>query len=194
MLFFAPVLFGLSASLDALLLGICYGIRGITVRLWENLLISFITLLGTCLSIGFGILLMPLLPAATATILGSAVLIILGMYYLTKPLLAKLNLRLFPHKAKENVCEEDLPARTSLKEALLIGITLSVNNMSIGFVSGIAGLHPVPTAIITLLFSIVFLYLGNRMGRSRVFKFASRLADPVSGGLLVLLGLLQLLL
>lgn len=194
MLFFAPVLFGLSASLDALLLGICYGIRGITVRLWENLLISFITLLGTCLSIGFGILLMPLLPAATATILGSAVLIILGMYYLTKPLLTKLYLHLFPHITKESACEEMPPARTSVKNALLIGITLSVNNMSIGFGSGIAGLHPVPTAITTLLFSIVFLYVGNRLGRSRILKFANRLADPVSGGLLVLLGLLQLLL
>lgn len=194
MLFFAPILFGLSASLDALLLGICYGIRGITMRLWENLLISFITLVGTCLSIGFGILLMPLLPAATATLLGSAVLIILGVYYLTKPLLAKLYFRLFSKRTKEAACRDDLTDRTSVKEALLIGVTLSVNNMSIGFGSGIAGLHPVPTAIITLLFSIVFLYLGNRLGRSQILTFANRLADPVSGGLLIMLGLLQLLL
>ena len=31
------LLFGISASLDALMIGIGYGIRGIRIRLWQNL-------------------------------------------------------------------------------------------------------------------------------------------------------------
>ena len=46
----ASLLFGISASLDALLVGVSYGIRGIRIRLWQNLAISLVTLLGTCLS------------------------------------------------------------------------------------------------------------------------------------------------
>ena len=38
------LLFGISASLDALMIGIGYGIRGIRIRLWQNLVISGITL------------------------------------------------------------------------------------------------------------------------------------------------------
>ena len=50
----ASLLFGISASLDALLVGVSYGIRGIRIRLWQNLAISLVTLLGTCLSVGLG--------------------------------------------------------------------------------------------------------------------------------------------
>lgn len=53
-MFFASLLFGISASLDALLVGIGYGIRGTRIKLWQNLVISLITLLGTCLSVGLG--------------------------------------------------------------------------------------------------------------------------------------------
>ena len=43
----APLLFGISASLDALLVGIGYGLRKVRIRLWQNLTISLVTLAGT---------------------------------------------------------------------------------------------------------------------------------------------------
>ena len=53
-MFIASLLFGISASLDALLVGISYGLRNVRIRLWQNLSISLVTLLGTCLSVGLG--------------------------------------------------------------------------------------------------------------------------------------------
>ena len=53
-MFTIALLFGVSASLDALLVGISYGIRRVRIRLWQNLAISLVTLLGTCLSVGLG--------------------------------------------------------------------------------------------------------------------------------------------
>ena len=49
---FPSLLFGISASLDALLVGISYGLRKVRIRLWQNLVISLVTLSGTCLSVG----------------------------------------------------------------------------------------------------------------------------------------------
>ena len=38
----ASLLFGISASLDALLVGISFGLRGVRIRLWQNLTISLV--------------------------------------------------------------------------------------------------------------------------------------------------------
>lgn len=59
----ASLLFGISASLDALLVGMAYGIRQVRILPWQNLAISLVTLLGTCLSVGLGHRLAALLPA-----------------------------------------------------------------------------------------------------------------------------------
>ena len=194
MSFFAPVLFGLSARLDALLLGISYGIRGIAIRLWQNLLVSFITILGTCISIGLGKLFLPLLPHVTATLIGSVLLVLLGLYYMTKSLLGKLWKSIRHHDLEINSAVEEASINSTknyLKDTLFMGVVLSLNNMGIGFSASIAGLHLLSTVIATLFFSVVFLSLGNCLGKYSPFPIADRLADPVSGGLLILLGLLQ---
>ena len=80
----APLLFGISASLDALLVGIGYGLRKVRIRLWQNLTISLVTLAGTCLSVGLGHRLAVLLPEAVGAYGGSLVLILLGLYYILK--------------------------------------------------------------------------------------------------------------
>ena len=83
-MFTIALLFGVSASLDALLVGISYGIRRIRIRLWQNLTISLVTLLGTCLSVGLGQRLAAVLPSMIGEYAGSLVLIILGLYYIAK--------------------------------------------------------------------------------------------------------------
>ena len=80
----ASLLFGISASLDALLVGISFGLRGVRIRLWQNLTISLVTLLGTCLSVGLGHRLAALLPGSMGLYAGSLVLILLGLYYISK--------------------------------------------------------------------------------------------------------------
>ncbi len=208
----SSILFALSASLDALLVGISYGIRGICIRLWQNLLVSLITLFGTCLSIGFGTLLLPVLPGSVASCIGSAVVILLGLYYMTKTFFVRLQQY---YLIKNQVCAElqknsvedvvftplktnvnDLPSRSDspkfIKEILLMGTALSLNNIGIGFGASIAGLSFLSTSIATLFFSVLFLFLGNKLGQSRFLSFADRFSEPLSGALLILLGVCQL--
>lgn len=80
----ASLLFGISASLDALLVGIGFGLRRVRISLWQNLVISLVTLLGTCLSLGLGHRLAGLLPGAISAYAGSLVLILLGLYYIAR--------------------------------------------------------------------------------------------------------------
>ena len=96
-MFIASLLFGISASLDALLVGISYGLRNVRIRLWQNLSISLVTLLGTCLSVGLGRRLAAFLPDSAGEYAGSLVLILLGLYYMVKWTITHLRPKTLPN-------------------------------------------------------------------------------------------------
>ena len=239
----SSLLFGISASLDALLVGISYGIRQIRIRFWQNLIISLITLLGTCLSVGLGHKLIPFLPAPIQGCAGSLILILLGLYYIVKWVITSLQnccpkappeaaqspeitstsaKGTAPTSSMRNTsysnaasssrttssASEDLPTKIDsstrdasaaknpssqlkLAEVFALSLTLSLNNLSAGLSASLAGLTLLPTAVSTLVCSILFLFSGNRLGQNPVLQLAGRAADPLSGALLIGLGLVQ---
>ncbi len=193
----ASLLFGISASLDALLVGISYGIRQIHIRFWQNLVISLITLAGTCLSVGLGHQLADHLPAIIGNRAGSLILVILGLYYIIKWMTACLKNQ-DVKAAPSSVEDERLPALRmvslqALKPAEIFGLslTLSLNNLSAGLSASIAGMPLFPAAVSTFACSVLFLYSGNHLGRHPLLQLVGRAADPISGILLIGLGLLQ---
>lgn len=195
MQFIPSLLFGISSSLDALLVGISLGLRRVRIRLWQNLIISLITLLGTCLSVGLGGRLAALLPGSIALGAGSAVLILLGAYYIAKWAYSALRRRKAGNAPDEitQASRAETPPSLRLAGVFLLSFTLSVNNMGMGLAASIAGLPLLPAAAATVLCSILFLLVGNRLGKSRIFDFMESCSDPLSGILLIGLGILQLL-
>lgn len=191
------LLFGISASLDALLVGVSYGLRGVRIRLLQNLFISLVALLGTCLSVGLGSLLTPLLPPLVCSCAGSLILMFLGIYYIAKWTLTVQQDRdadRFPDSEGSALISTDRTLCLTAAEVFFLSITLSVNNLGIGLSASIAGLALIPAATATCICSILFLYLGNRLGRSRLMQLIGNLADPISGVLLICLSLIQFLL
>ena len=196
-MFFASLLFGISASLDALLVGIGYGIRGTRIKLWQNLVISLIPLLGPCLSVGLGHRLVRLLPGVIGDYAGSLILILLGLYYIVKWTISFLRCD-SGETASENPGHEMVSASVSiafpclkLTEVLILSLTLSLNNLSAGLSASLAGLTLLPAAVSTLACSVLFLFAGNRLGLNPVLQLAGKGAEPISGGLLIGLGVMQ---
>lgn len=207
----SPLLFGISANLDALLIGASYGFRKIHISFRQNLLISFITFLGSFLSIGLGRLLEPIFPANITAYVGSVLLILFGGYLLGKGLLHGIQLlvALKEHEtapsstfSSVDASSADAPSALpdkqnvlspTLTEVVALGIMLSMNNIGIGFGTGMAGITMLPTMIVTLSLSLLFMTLGNRLGASRLLRSVAVVADPLSGILLICLGVLELL-
>ena len=193
---FSSSLFAVSASLDALIVGITYGIKKVHIGFLTNLLVSLVTLAGTVVSIGLGLKLAPLFPPRAASLAGSAILILLGGYYILKFLIQALKKYLEKRQLTAAEMQHTSSAAPrdvlSLRETILLGIALSVNNMGIGIGASIAGLELLPAASATFIFSICFLYLGNRLGKMRFLRIADRFADPLSGLLLIGLGIFEL--
>ena len=187
------LLFGISASLDALLVGTALGLRKVPLPAGHNLLISTVTLIGTVISIGLGNLLLPLFPTGIGTRIGSSVLILFGLYYLGKWLLSKWRCH-FSHT--DSLCQEEEKfaerRELSLSQTLALGCALSMNNIGIGFSASITGLPFLPASVSTFFCSFGFLALGSRLGRSAFLQQAGEYTDPVSGLLLIMLGLCQL--
>lgn len=202
----SSLLFGISASLDTLLIGFSYGMRRIHIPFRQNLLIGLITFLGSFFSMGLGTLLGPLLPQRITAYAGSGLLISFGCYYLIKYLVySKTHPSLAESKSASqqisgNKANATLTATASdsssltLTDTLLLGIMLSMNNIGIGFGTGMAGLLLVPTLISIFLLSLIFMALGNRMGEWKAFTFTESMADMISGILLICLGITQLIL
>lgn len=198
MLLVPSLLFGVSASLDALLLGVSYGLRGVHIRLLQNLFISTITLLGTCLSVSLGSFLTPMLPSVISGCAGSLILMFLGVYYVTKWILSALQRRMSDQSQESKeaalTSAEQLSSCLTILQLFLLSLTLSVNNLGIGLSASMAGLTLIPAAISTGTCSVLFLYLGNRLGRSRLLQLIGNLSEPISGVLLIGLSLFQLFL
>lgn len=192
---FSSFLFAVSASLDAFIVGITYGIRRVHILFWQNMLVSLITLAGTVLSIGLGRKLSPLLPPQAARAAGSSILILLGAYYIIKFMILSLKKYLNDKQLTSSEIQKASAEKTdialTLRETLLLGAALSVNNMGIGIGASIAGLQLVPTAIITLVLSVALLLAGNRLGKIHLLRIADRFSDPLSGLLLIGLGLYE---
>ena len=187
------LLFGISASLDALMVGTALGLRKVPLPAGHNLLISTVTLVGTVISICLGNLLLPLFPVGIGIRIGSSVLILFGLYYVGKWLLSKWRC----HSSHTgNLCQEEKKfaehRKLSLPQTLTLGCALSLNNIGIGFSASITGLPFLPASVSTFFCSFGFLALGSRLGRSVFLQQIGEYTDPLSGLLLILLGLCQL--
>lgn len=206
--YFSSLLFAVSASLDAFIVGITYGIRRIHIPLLHNLLISLITLAGTLLSICLGRSLSPLLAGGMAEIAGSAILIGMGAFYLLKFLILTLReYRQAPNhyaaacscppgqyaKASDDTVPQPFPCFQTRRELLLMGLALSANNMGIGIGASIAGIPLLSACICTFFCSVCFLMLGNLLGKAKLLQLAGRYSEPLSGLLLIGLGIYELL-
>ena len=77
-------------------------------------------------------------------------------------------------------------------EVFTLSLTLSLNNLSAGLSASLAGLTLFPAAASTFVCSVLFLSAGNRLGGSPLLQIAGRAADPLSGALLMGLGIIQL--
>ena len=179
MRFFPSFIFASSVNTDAFLVGMSYGIRKIHFTLFQNLLISLISFIGTLLSLFLGRRLLFFLPDRLTACAGSILLFALGIFYICKSL-----------KSSENSLHaESIRTTLPLREVLLLGSALSLNNLGIGIGASMSGIVLLPTALITFLTSAVFLSGGNHLGSAALLRLSSRYADLLSGVMLLLLGI-----
>lgn len=188
----SAIIFSISANLDNIIIGISYGTKKIHISNERNILIALITTFVTFIAMYFGKYITLIMPASLANILGSSVLILIGLYTLFQSVLSYY----ITNKKKRTLNITNSPPivskRISYKELFLIALTLSGNNLATGIAASIINLNIFITVISTFIFGYLFMYIGNKIGNGFISNIATKYATIISGILLVLLGIIEL--
>lgn len=193
---FFCLLLALSLSVDALGIGISYGLRHITFPTASRILLALETFLmmeGFILA-GRGLAL--LLPSTAGETLAPCFLLLFGLW---------LCLQGF-RKAKEppsplatvhqpSACDKDASQTLDPKESLLLGFILSLDSLGVGISAAASGMEIGTLPLFAAFFQITFLSLGACLGRKLTSstKVRENMWTTISGGILVFIALIRLL-
>lgn len=153
-------------SMDAFTAGLSYGMDGVRVPFSSVLTIAFLSGCMLTLSLYAGDFLLLFLPADLTKIVSFTVLFLLSLYklYDTIPWLHKGNSGLTTDKISQKINYVS-PSILSKKEAALLGMALSVDNISAGLCTGTLNINPCLLLLITTLIHLLSIRLGLFTGR-----------------------------
>ena len=177
------ILLALSVSIDSLGIGITYGIKHTKISSISNIILFSISFCMTSVSIFIGHYISVLLSPAFSTIFGSSFLIILGIYNIYKIL-----------NSPPVDYDIDNSNNKDRKEAIFLGLALSIDSACVGIGSGIIGINDIILPILVSSFQLVFLNCGNLVAKN-IFKrieISENVLTIFSGSVLILVGLLRI--
>lgn len=196
----SSLLFAISANIDSFIVGMSYGIKKSNIDLLKSAIISLVTLTGTVIAILMGTEISQFLAPSVTQAIGCILLIGLGLYYMIKSFWGYIKGKLKKSEMKTNELDVSTNGESSangslltLKEGLFLGLALSVNNFGMGIGASMTGLKLIPTAFVSLVVSVAFLYGGNLIGKTKMPHITDCAADILSGLILVGLAVYEIL-
>ena len=179
----AVLLFTLACNLDTILLSMGYALKGIHIVRGSVWIIAIVTTAVTWLSLWLGRTISTLFSTGASQLLGGLILAAIGFWFILD------FLRSLGRKTQETSIED----RKGFWGCLSLAAALAVNNAGIGVAAGMAGLGLWVAAAGNFFVTLLALPLGRLLGLGLVGRLLGRYALPLSGLLLVLLGLWQAL-
>ena len=189
-------------SVDALGIGITYGLRNIKVPLKSKLVISLVSALIAGAAILIGKYTLALLNANIANDIGVLLLVLMGIWIIaqgfkddkiisesSKPIEITINIIRSPV-----YCDFDSNRRLCATEAVYMGIALSIDSIGAGIGSSLAGAATPFTPLLIGLFQMIFLWIGEMLGvkLQSASKIKSNIWNIISGTLLIIIALFRL--
>ena len=183
---FKYILLALSASIDALSLGITYGIKKTKMSKAANILIFIIVFCCTTIAIILGHFLSVFFSPNFSVLLGSSLLIMLGLYNIYKGI-KKTNTFINFDVDDSNYIDN--------KEAIAIGLAVAVDASCVSIGAGIIGYISFILPVFMAIFHTFFVNCGNLVAKCAVqrLNLPSNVLSVISGMLLVLIGVWRIL-
>ena len=173
----------ISTSIDSIGIGISYGIRKIKIAKIATIILGIISLISTSSAIYIGKLFGNILPTYVTNYIGSFILIFMGIIILFQAL-----------KEPESY-DLDGSKHIDGKEAIALGIALSLDSFSIGIGTGVLiqnNFYIFP--ILVVAFQIIFLCIGNILGKKlkSISHIPSFFWNILAAIILILMGIIML--
>lgn len=177
------ILLALSASIDALGLGITYGIKKTKMSKAGNAIIFLTLFVLTSISVFVGHYISILLSPRFSAILASTLLILLGIYNI--------------YKSKNTITtnfDTDNSNYIDTKEAFILGLAVAVDASCVSLGSGMIGLGSFILPIFMAFFHTFFVNCGNLVSTTIVkkLKISNKSLSILAGVILIFIGILRL--
>lgn len=209
------LLLAVSLSMDAVGIGISYGLRGIKTPWSARLIICVISILFTGLAVGLGNLMLMVIPPAAAKLIGALMLAALGLFIIVQSFYEQKKEETPKKKRKKNDTildvafkslgisikimrnppsgDIDKSAHIDAVEAVYLGVALSIDSFGAGVSSAISGLSSFLVPFAAGGCQLLFLCLGDLFGRRlKLFHSVnSQVFVVISGVLLIVLSMVR---
>ncbi|AWI05826.1 sporulation membrane protein YtaF [Clostridium drakei] len=194
------VFIALINNLDNISVRIAYSIRGIKISTLKNLWISVITFVISSLAAFSGNFLTKVLSSNISSILSMLLLIIIGLWIIVEPYFNKAS----EDKMKQDpsiynvlrnleIADLDNSKDIDYKEATLLGVAMSVNNIGGGISAGMIGLNSILIGLFSAIISFLALWSGNYITEFFNKRNLGKKATFASGIILILIGIKQVI-
>ncbi|KAF0993684.1 sporulation membrane protein YtaF [Geobacillus sp. TFV-3] len=206
-LWVSMILLAFSVSMDSLSVGITYGMGGVRFSFFSLALIASMSGAVVFASMNIGRLLALVLPLHVEKGIASFILIALGvwaMYNVYKPKRQETPMEFnetgetigfsgaVQVLKRPELGDLDRSGTISQKEALLIGIALSMDSFGAGISSSLLHFPPLSFALLVGVFNLVFIRLGLSFGYMVSKTGIMKKATMLPGIVLIALGLIKL--
>lgn len=187
------ILLAISSSIDSLGIGITYGIKNTKISLIGKIILFIISITITYLSISLGSFIQTIFPNFLTKLIGSCILIFMGIYICFEALKSKNNFS----NIFNNPISSDLDNSKIIdsKESLFLAIALSLDSFCIGIGGSITNINLTLFPLFVSMFQLFFLSIGTHLGIhiNKLYKLPQNIWSIISGLLLISIGILKLI-
>lgn len=166
--FIYTLIIALANNLDNISVRFAYSIRGIKISNLNNLWISIITFIISFLSASSVSMVSKYLNEMVASIISMLLLIAIGLWIIFEQYYNKNHISsdknhygILDILRKPEKADLDNSKDIDFKEATLLGIALSINNIGGGISAGMIGLSPIFVGFLTAVISFIAIWSGN---------------------------------
>ena len=202
--FIYTLFIALANNVDNISVRIAYSIRGIKIPILKNIWISIITFFMSSFAAFFGTIISKFLSKNTSSILSMVLLIAIGFWIMIEPYIKKeSNDEVETNDSEENnilnilkkpeTADVDNSKDIDFKEATLLGIALSINNIGGGLSAGIIGLNSFFVGFFSAIISFLALLAGNYITDFFNKCNMGKKATTLAGIILIIIGVKQII-
>jgi len=213
----SAILLAISSNVDNFAVGIAYGVKKLKIGFLSNLAIAVVSAFGTYISMTLGAIIGQYLSDQVANLLGSGVLVLLGVWGIVETLrmdIPKVTNRVqtvgdgnIYTENKDNLNADkvnyatyvnnpekvDLDSSRSVdvKESIILAFSLTINNVFSGIGAGISKIDINLTTTLTFILSMLVIIVGYFLGDNFTTKMPVKLAGFLSAGLIIAVGVYE---
>lgn len=188
-------LLAISLSIDALGIGLSYGIRNISIPFFTKLILLLENIFFMAVFILLGNHIKLFFSAETANTLGIILLLFMGIWFCYQSIQKKQCQNSIEMLRNPSYCDKDNSSHIDAKEGLCLGFILSIDSMGAGIAAGAAQICIILLPFFTAVFQILFLSIGIYCGRhlKNCYTIKENIWTAFSGCILIMIALIRIL-